>query len=70
MPVGSEEVIDMRIFYERRRPVLLSAFAVTYAMSMVANFDDRNNYEGWKPGDWIGANLLNLAMLIAPLVAG
>ena len=37
-----------------RRPVLLSAFAVTYAMSMVANFADRNNLEGWKPGDWIG----------------
>ena len=69
MPVGSEEVIDMRIFYERRRPVLLSAFAVTYAMSMVANFADRNNLEGWKPGDWIGADLLVLPMLIAALVA-
>jgi hypothetical protein len=51
MPVGSEGVIDMRAFYERQRPVLFSAFAVTYAMSMVANFADRNNLEGWKPGD-------------------
>ncbi len=40
MPVGNEEVIDMRAFYERQRPVLFSAFAVTYAMSMVANFAD------------------------------
>jgi hypothetical protein len=70
MPVGNEEVIDMRAFYERQRPVLFSAFAVTYAMSMVANFADRNNFEGWKPGDWIGAELFVLPMLIAALVAG
>jgi hypothetical protein len=70
MPVGNEEVIDMRAFYERQRPVLFSAFAVTYAMSMVANFADRNNLEGWKPGDWIGADLLVLPILIAALVAG
>ena len=43
---------------------------MTYAMSMVANFADRNNLEGWKPGDWIGADLLVLPMLIAALVAG
>ena len=70
MPVGNEEVIDMRMFYERQRPVLFSAFAVTYVMSMVANFADRSNLEGWKPGDWIGADLLVLPMLIAALVAG
>jgi hypothetical protein len=55
----------MRAFYKRQRPVLFSAFAVTYAMSMVANFADRNGLEGWKPGDWIGADLLVLPMLIA-----
>jgi hypothetical protein len=55
MPVGNEEVIDMRAFYERQRPVLFSAFALTYVMAMVANFADRNNLEGWKPGDWIAA---------------
>jgi hypothetical protein len=70
MPVGNEGVIDMPAFYERQRPVLFSAFAVTYAMSMVANFADRNNLEGWKPGDWIGADLLVLPMLIAALIAG
>src|SRR5438128_12638215 len=70
MPVGNEEVIDMRAFYERHRPVLFSAFTVTYAMSMVANFADRNNFEGWKRGDWIGANLLVLPLLIVVLVAG
>jgi hypothetical protein len=70
MPCEKEGVIDMQAFYERQRPVLFSAFAVTYVMSMVANFADRNNLEGWKPGDWIGADLLNLAMLIAALVAG
>src|SRR5260370_13757251 len=70
MPVGNEEVIDMRAFYERQRPVLFSAFAVTYAMSMVGNFADRNNLEGWKPGDWFGAALPVLPALIAALVAG
>jgi hypothetical protein len=70
MPVGNEGVIDMRAFYERQRPVLFSAFALMYIMSMVANFADRNNFEGLKPGDWIGAELLVLPMLIAALVAG
>ena len=70
MPVGNEGVIDMRAFYERQRPVLFSAFAVTYAMSMVANFADRNNFEGWNPGDWIRADLLVLPMLIVALMAG
>jgi len=70
MPVGNEGAIDMRAFYERQRPVLFSAFAVTYAMSMVANFADRNNLEGWKPGDWIAADLLVLPTLITALVAG
>jgi len=70
MPVGNEGVIDMHAFYERQRPVLFSAFALMYIMSMVANFADRNNFEGLKPGDWIGAELLVLPMLIAALVAG
>jgi hypothetical protein len=70
MPVGNEGVIDMHAFYERQRPVLFSAFALMYLMSMVANFADRNNFEGLKPGDWIGAELLVLPMLIAALVAG
>src|SRR5260370_9259278 len=70
MPVGNEEVIDMRAFYERQRPILFSAFAVTYAMSMVANFADRNNLEGWKPGYWLGAYLLVLPLLIVVLVGG
>jgi len=70
MPVGNEQVIDMPAFYEQQRPVLFSAFAAMFAMSMVANFADRNNFEGWKPGDWIGANLLVLPMLIVALVAG
>src|SRR6266700_4016828 len=70
MPVGNEGVIDMQAFYERQRPVLFSAFALMYIMSMVANFADRNNFEGLKPGDWMGAELLVLPMLIAALVAG
>ncbi len=70
MPVGNEGAIDMPAFYERQRSVVFSAFAAMYAMSMVANFADRNNLEGWKPGDWIGAELLVLPMLIAALVAG
>ncbi len=70
MPVGNEGVIDMHAFYERQRPALFSAFALMYIMSMVANFADRNNFEGLKPGDWIGAELLVLPMLIAALGAG
>src|SRR6266702_4763789 len=70
MPVGNEGVIDMHAFYERQRPVLFSAFALMYIMSMVATFADQNNFEGWRPGDWIGAELLVLPMLIAALVAG
>ena len=60
----------MHAFYERQRPVLFSAFALMYIMTMVATFADRNNFEGLKPGDWIGAELLVLPMLIAALGAG
>src|SRR5205085_12251096 len=70
MPVREGEALDMAAFYERQRPVLFSAFAAMYAMSMVANFADRNNFEGWNPGDWIRADLLVLPMLIVALMAG
>src|SRR5205823_13940535 len=37
MPVGNEEVIDMRAVDDRQRPALVSAFAVPHAMAMGAN---------------------------------
>ena len=62
--------VDMKAFYEKQRPKLFSAFIVLYAAAMIENFCHRNNTEEWAPGDWIGANLLVLPMLIAALVAG
>lgn len=64
------ELIDMRSFYERQRPAFFSAMVLLYAASMIVTFADRNNLEGFKPGDWIGAELFVLPMLAAAVVAG
>jgi hypothetical protein len=70
MRVPESGTIDLPDFYEKQRPVLFSAYVLLMVTSMTANFFDRNNFETWKPSDWIGADLLVLPMLIAAVVAG
>src|SRR6267154_2576673 len=33
-------------------------------------FFDRNNFQGWKPNDWIGAELLGLLLAVCAVLAG
>ena len=47
----------MRSFYERQRPAFFSAMVLLDVASMVVTFADGNNLEGFKPGDWIIAEL-------------
>lgn len=70
MPVHAEGIVDMQAFFERQRRVIFVAFILTYVMAMLENYADRNNNTGWKPDDWIGADLVVLPMLIAAIVAG
>jgi hypothetical protein len=66
----SEELLDMGAFYERQRPVIYSAYVGLFVMAMVENYADRHNLEGWKPNEWIGADLLVLIMFICSVIAG
>lgn len=62
--------IDMVAFYERQRPAIFAAFFAEGVTVMFQNFADRNNTTGWRPGDWIGADLLTLPTLVLAPIAG
>jgi hypothetical protein len=70
MSARDRELIDMRSFYEHQRPAFFSAMVLLYAASMAVTYADRNNLEGFKPGDWIASDLFVAGMLVAALVAG
>ncbi|MBV9008751.1 MAG: hypothetical protein JO354_06220 [Verrucomicrobia bacterium] len=70
MPCGDGELLHMPEFYERQRPVIYSAYLILFVMAMTENYADRHNLEGWKPNEWIGADLLVLVMFICSVVAG
>jgi hypothetical protein len=70
MSARDSELLDMRSFYERQRAAFFSAMVLLDVASMVVTFADRNNLEGFKPGDWIIAELFVAPMLVAALLAG
>jgi hypothetical protein len=39
-------------------------------MGGLATYVDRNNFEGWKPNDWIGAELVGLSLGVFAMMAG
>jgi len=65
MPVSESGPLDMSAFFERQRRIIFSATLALCVMGGLANYVDRNNLEGWKPNDWIGAELLLLGLLLA-----
>jgi hypothetical protein len=65
MPVSESGPLDMSAFFERQRRIIFSATLALSLMGGLANYLDRNNLEGWKPNDWIGAELLLLGLLLA-----
>src|ERR1700694_5575165 len=55
MPYSEGGLLDMPAFFEQKRRVIFSATLALSLMGGLATYLDRNNFEGWKPNDWIGA---------------
>jgi len=70
MPYSESGVLDMAAFFERQRRVIFSATLALWAMSSVTTYSDRNNFEGWKPNDWIGAEVYGLPLGVCAVLAG
>jgi hypothetical protein len=70
MPVSESEPIDMPNFFERQRRIIFSATIALSVMGGLATYLDRANIEGWKPGDWTGAELVGLSLAVFALLAG
>jgi len=70
MPYTESGVLDMATFFERQRRVIFSATVALWAMSSLATYLDRSNFEGWKPNDWIGAEVYGLPLGICAVLAG
>jgi fucose 4-O-acetylase-like acetyltransferase len=70
MPYSESGLLDMAAFFERQRRVIFSATLALWAMSSVTTYLDRNNFEGWKPNDWIGAEVYGLPLGVCAVLAG
>lgn len=65
-----DEIMDMKVFYERQRPAIFTAFSLMMITSMIQTYADRSNFGSQTPSDWIGAELPVVLMLAATLIAG
>jgi hypothetical protein len=70
MPYSEGGPLDMSAFFERQRRVIFSATLALSVMGGMATYVDRNNFQGWKPNDWIGAELLTLVLAVCAVLAG
>ena len=70
MSVSESELIDMPAYFERQRRAIFSATLALAAMSALANYVDRNNFEIWKPNEWIAAELVGLTLGVFAVLAG
>ena len=70
MPISENGQLDMRAFFERQRRVIFSATIALSVMGGLATYFDRNNFAGWKPNDWIGAELGGLSLAVFAVLAG
>jgi hypothetical protein len=70
MPVSESGPIDMPAFFERQRRVIFSATLALSVMGGLATYFDRNSVEGWKPNDWIGAEIIGLSLAVFAILAG
>src|SRR5881394_1995940 len=70
MPYSEDGVLDMSAFFERQRRVIFSATLALAVMSGLATYADRNNILGWKPNEWIEAELVGLALGVLAVLAG
>ena len=70
MPYSESGVLDMATFFERQRRVIFSATVALWAMSSLSTYLGRNNFEGWKPNDWMCFELFGLPLGICAVLAG
>ena len=70
MPVTESGPIDMPVFFERQRRVIFSATLALSVMGGLATYLDRTNIAGWKPDDWIGAEMVGLSLAVFAVIAG
>ena len=59
----------MSAFFAQHRRIIFSATIALSVMGGLATYLDRNNF-GWKPSDWIGAELVGLSLAVFALMAG
>jgi hypothetical protein len=70
MPYSETGLLDMAVFFERQRRFIFSATLTLWAMSGLETYVDRYSFQGWKPNDWIGAELFGLPLGVCALLAG
>ena len=70
MPISESGPIDMAAFFDRQRRLIFSATIALSVMGGLATYLDRNNVEGSKPNDWIGAEVIGLSLAVFALLAG
>jgi len=70
MPVSEGGPIDMPAFFQRQRRIIFSATIALSVMGGLATYLDRNNITGWKPNEWIGAELVGLSLAVFAVIAG
>ena len=70
MPISESGPLDMSAFFERHRRVIFSATIALSVMGGLATYLDRNNFEGLKPNEWIGAEAVGLSLAVFAVLAG
>ena len=70
MPVNESGLLDMSAFFERQRRLIFSATLALSVMGGLETYLDRNSFEGWKPNDWIAAELVGLSLAVFAVLAG
>jgi hypothetical protein len=70
MPYSESGPLDMPAYFDRQRRVIFSATLALWALGSLATYADRNNFEGWKPNEWIGAELAGLPLASCAVLAG
>ncbi|MFZ3377249.1 MAG: hypothetical protein WA183_17005 [Chthoniobacterales bacterium] len=70
MSVNEGGVLDMPEYFERQRRIIFSATFALWVTGSLTTYVDRNIFEGWKPNDWIGAELAALPLGICAVLAG
>src|ERR1700751_4334092 len=69
MPCPETGPLDMPAFFERQRRVIFSATLALSVMGGLATYLDRNNFDGWKPNQWIGAEMVGLSLAVFAVFA-